>query len=263
MTTLAEAALTDAERRALNRAVAELREELGDDLLAVWLYGSRARGDVHDESDIDLMVVARGADQDRVLDVFWQAAEAEDASPPHFSVHLETPESLADQRAIESFYIGAVERERIVLAGGEIPELEDLTERGRARHAAVSDVVKPRTRELIERSRERLRWLDDTERTSRQLAVVVAYYAMIYAARAALSEADVDARRHSGTWGAFGKAFVLSGKFDPVLAARGAKTQELREKVDYRAETLSEDQIDRALADARRFVAEVERMLGL
>jgi predicted nucleotidyltransferase len=46
------------------RLVARLREELGDDLLAVWLYGSRARGeadpsetDPDRRSDVDLMAI--------------------------------------------------------------------------------------------------------------------------------------------------------------------------------------------------------------
>jgi uncharacterized protein (UPF0332 family) len=35
-------------------------------------------------------------------------------------------------------------------------------------------------------------------------AVSTAYYAMLYAARAALSERDVNARTHAGTWQCFG-----------------------------------------------------------
>jgi predicted nucleotidyltransferase len=44
MPVLAEAALSDVERRALGGALTALRDRLGDDLVAVWLYGSRARG---------------------------------------------------------------------------------------------------------------------------------------------------------------------------------------------------------------------------
>jgi predicted nucleotidyltransferase len=45
MATLATASLSDAERRALDRFVAAVQRELGDELHAVWLYGSRARGE--------------------------------------------------------------------------------------------------------------------------------------------------------------------------------------------------------------------------
>src|SRR5215211_8499466 len=39
--------------------VSGLREGLGDDLLAVVLFGSRARGEAHEGSDWDFLVVAR------------------------------------------------------------------------------------------------------------------------------------------------------------------------------------------------------------
>lgn len=40
--------------------VRALRERLGDDLVAVALFGSRARGDSRPGSDLDLFVIARG-----------------------------------------------------------------------------------------------------------------------------------------------------------------------------------------------------------
>ena len=61
---LAEAALNERERRMVERIVARLREELGTELLAVWLYGSRARGEADPNeadpdlrSDVDLLAI--------------------------------------------------------------------------------------------------------------------------------------------------------------------------------------------------------------
>lgn len=61
---LSEAALNDTESRAVARIVATLEDELGEDLLAVWLYGSRARGEADPSethydrrSDIDMMAI--------------------------------------------------------------------------------------------------------------------------------------------------------------------------------------------------------------
>ena len=61
---LAAAALNDTERRVVKRIVGLLESELGDGLLAVWLYGSRARGEAdptethHDRrSDIDMLAI--------------------------------------------------------------------------------------------------------------------------------------------------------------------------------------------------------------
>lgn len=52
-----------AERGITELAVAALRSELGDRLVAVVLFGSRARGDALPESDWDLLVIAKGLPQ--------------------------------------------------------------------------------------------------------------------------------------------------------------------------------------------------------
>lgn len=121
MPTLARASLTDAERRVLERLVTLLEQELGPSLHAVWLYGSRARGEQpHEESDVDLLIVsddAAPADADRVYRAIDEAAAAEGVSSGWFSPRLYTPERLAQRRRIRSFFIQEVDRDRIVLYG--------------------------------------------------------------------------------------------------------------------------------------------------
>jgi predicted nucleotidyltransferase len=51
--------LTPDERAGLTTFVDRLRQRYGDDLLRVRLFGSKARGDYRDESDLDLLVVLR------------------------------------------------------------------------------------------------------------------------------------------------------------------------------------------------------------
>jgi predicted nucleotidyltransferase len=55
------AQLTESERRVVERFAARLDKELGGDLRALWLYGSRARGTAHPEPDVDLLAIADGA----------------------------------------------------------------------------------------------------------------------------------------------------------------------------------------------------------
>jgi uncharacterized protein (UPF0332 family) len=50
-------------------------------------------------------------------------------------------------------------------------------------------------------------------------AISTAYYAMLYAARAALSERDRHARSHAGSWSLFREEFVLTGEFDERFVA--------------------------------------------
>jgi len=92
------------------------------------------------------------------------------------------------------------------------------------------------------------------------VAVSAAYYAMLYAARAALSEEDLSAKTHSGTWTLFRETFVHSQRFDPELVRRADRTLELRLGADYEAEPVSQSQADAATVLAERFVAAVEAL---
>ena len=60
-------------------------------------------------------------------------------------------------------------------------------------------------------------------------AISTAYHAMLYAARAALSERDRNARSHSGTWAAFREEFVVGGAFDADLVGEAQRAQARRE----------------------------------
>jgi predicted nucleotidyltransferase len=107
-------------RRALERLIAGLRNELEEDLLALWLYGSSARGEArHPESDIDLLLITRRGDADwqRAYRVLYAVAERERISPMQFSLKLVDPGWVAERRAIDSFFIREVDRDKLVLIG--------------------------------------------------------------------------------------------------------------------------------------------------
>lgn len=69
--------LTGDERAALTAFVNCLRQRYGDDVVHVKLFGSKARGDSDDESDLDLLVVVRMEDGDyrkywhEIVDIGW------------------------------------------------------------------------------------------------------------------------------------------------------------------------------------------------
>lgn len=92
-------------------------------------------------------------------------------------------------------------------------------------------------------------------------AASAAYYAMLYAARAALSERDRNAKTHSGVWGLFGKELVAGGDFDRDLAAKARAAQEVRELGDYEAKPPSRAEAEELVTTAERFVAAVAEML--
>lgn len=127
---LEHAALSERERLVLERLVAALDDELGTDLRAVWLFGSRARGDacldesdVDRYSDIDLLVITEGGKQRydaKVYDIAYDIAEEEGEIPSVYSIFIQDPEWLRGRREIESFFIQEVDRDKIVLAGSAL-----------------------------------------------------------------------------------------------------------------------------------------------
>lgn len=127
---LAAAALSDPERLVVERLVGSLQDELADDLRAIWLYGSRARGDAAINetdpdlrSDVDLMVIADGGRlryDAKVQGLAYAAAVDAGESPVWYSVSVFDPEWLQGRRAIESFFIQNVDRDKLVLVGDSL-----------------------------------------------------------------------------------------------------------------------------------------------
>jgi predicted nucleotidyltransferase len=116
MATIAGASLTSGEREALERFVSALVAALGDDVDAVWLYGSRARGEQpHAESDIDVIILTRDGEADSLLATRAALDSGEDGL--RISPLTTTRRWIEQRRAIDSFFIGEVDRDKIVLFG--------------------------------------------------------------------------------------------------------------------------------------------------
>lgn len=119
MATIANARLSFAERRAVDRLIALLEAEL--ELRSVWLYGSRARGEGGgSESDVDLLIVAEGdryENLDRTITLLTAAADEEGVNPFQISPVVWTPDWLASRREVEAFFVQEVDRDKIVLFG--------------------------------------------------------------------------------------------------------------------------------------------------
>jgi predicted nucleotidyltransferase len=121
--TLAEASLTADERRVVERLVELMQDRFGDRLRSVWLYGSGARGErPGPESDIDLLAIAdrgEGNDDDVLTAILLvdQTAEELRVPRPIVSIKVHDPGWLEGRRAIESFFIREVDRDKVVLYG--------------------------------------------------------------------------------------------------------------------------------------------------
>jgi predicted nucleotidyltransferase len=123
MGSLTGSSLSVGERALLERFAQRLRLHLGNDLNAVWLFGSRARGEQPGrDSDVDVLVLVGDASwpaKVRVREIL--AAEARElgleALAWSFSIHVNTPAWLEQRREIESFFIAEVDRDKVVVSG--------------------------------------------------------------------------------------------------------------------------------------------------
>lgn len=119
MAALADAALDERELEVLERFVRALVDEYGADLDAVWLYGSRARGErTHDESDVDVLVVTRSERDDKpLIPALWRVLAALGEPRVLVDPRQRSRAWVEDRRAIDSFFLRDVDRDKIVLYG--------------------------------------------------------------------------------------------------------------------------------------------------
>jgi uncharacterized protein (UPF0332 family) len=122
--------------------------------------------------------------------------------------------------------------------------------------------MSPRSGEFMDQAHDRVALASEALASGHlEGAVSTAYYAMLYAARAALSESDEYARTHKGTWHLFHDRYVVTDAFDQHLLALAHQAQKAREGGDYEAITPEPAEAERIVAGAGDFVAAVVSML--
>jgi uncharacterized protein (UPF0332 family) len=121
--------------------------------------------------------------------------------------------------------------------------------------------VSPRSDELLQAAKRRLAAASVVVEEDPSTALSAAYYAMLYAARAALSECDVSAKTHRGIWHELRRALVDTGELDADLAASVQKIQPEREQANYDAWFAPDEDARNAIDLAQRFLTAIEAAL--
>ncbi len=122
--------------------------------------------------------------------------------------------------------------------------------------------MSPRSAEFLAAARRRLETARNARTADPTSALSLAYYAMLYAARGALSERDSYAKTHSGTWDRFHREFVDPSTFGAELASAARKVQPEREDADFDAWLVPTEEAERVIELADRFISAVEAMLA-
>ena len=82
----------------------------------VYLFGSHARGDARSDSDVDLCIVADGAEKQLATAAQFREAIWEVWPRPSFTLIPITPERLAEKKAHHDHFFATVLKEGVLLA---------------------------------------------------------------------------------------------------------------------------------------------------
>ncbi len=122
--------------------------------------------------------------------------------------------------------------------------------------------MSPRSQEFYDRARERLEGArKNLDQGEYAIAVGAAHYAMLYGARAALSERDLYAKTHHGTWILLRQTLGAEASFPLGLVKEAERLAELREAADYDALVVEHSQANQAVDSAQRFLSALDEHL--
>ena len=85
-------------------------------LRAVYLFGSHARGDARPDSDVDLCLVADGAENQLAAAQQFRRAMRPIQGKPSFTLVPIAPARLAEKKAIGDFFFQSILDEGVILA---------------------------------------------------------------------------------------------------------------------------------------------------
>lgn len=211
------------------------------------IHGSKARGDSHDDSDIDIVMIVDEADEqlsEEIRDIGHDLAGFTDTLPSMI-VHSEKQWQWALENGFP--FNENVEREGVDLMGAASTRKPDGTRRMERREPVLSEWRRARRCAGAAKSAEKDGFYDN--------CVGQAYYAMLHCARAALLTRGITTRTHAGVRSQFGKHLVQTGEFRPELGRLLKKALEMRTTADYGpGREMNADEASRQRATADEFI---------
>lgn len=102
------------QRETLARCIEAMHTALP--LRRVILFGSHARGEARPDSDVDLCLVADGAERQLEAAARWRGAMRGVDAKPSFTLIPITPDRLGEKQTCGDFFFGTVLKEGVALA---------------------------------------------------------------------------------------------------------------------------------------------------
>lgn len=225
---------------ALQAYVSAVRAELGAHLQRVILFGSRARGDARPDSDVDVLLLLTDYPEARWLVRKRVVSATHRLTLTHQLVFGSVLARVADYEAETELLYQQVKQEGIVLMDQRIEQLLAMADNA-LHEATILDQVAKSPRGTVSR----------------------AYYAMFYAAKAALLFQQVEVKSHAGLVNQFGLHLILPGLIDDSFNQKLQDAFNTRQEGDYAlALSISAEEAKVKVEDARLFVAEMRRFVG-
>ena len=107
--------LNTSENKAVACLVSKLKRSLNDQLIKIKIFGSKIRGDYHQDSDIDILVIVRERTEEILDKVAEISLEVDLIYDSHISIMLFSEDEYQQNKGWETPFIQNVEREGLLL----------------------------------------------------------------------------------------------------------------------------------------------------
>jgi len=212
--------MTSNKKKVLDKFAAQVQELLKDRLLAIYHFGSTAKGIGSQESDIDVLIVFTQIEEKDVLEMVSETC---------FRIACETGEVIEPVLMSEQEYKEGI---------GNSPFLWEAVKKGKAIFTQVSGTEwELDFSDYLGLSSEYLGYAKDALKEGKlRLAIDTAYNACELMVKALIISTETAlASSHGGIVGQFGKLFVVTGLVDKEIGKNLHMALELRAKARYKA----------------------------
>ncbi|HZQ10644.1 MAG TPA: HEPN domain-containing protein [Anaerolineae bacterium] len=263
--------LSNEEREQVAALLARLEAECEGDIQRVILYGSKARGNADQESDVDLFIATKdGTERIKQIVEAWEKEIDYHSSPIVYSAK----DYEYNMWLMPPFYVN-VRRDGIEL-WDESAAIEEERQAPLNFFEGKDRAMNESTLELIRQYWEQTKYfwemaMYDKRGGYLRGSVSRAFYAVFHAVSAALYTINVVRGKHSAVESAIHEYLIQPGLLEPEYGKIYSHLMRGRQLADYgnirkpgerpRFETLSDEEMNQMLAEAERFITRMEQFL--